>query len=91
MTGAGVPTFDGTYILSSNSAVGVDEYSNFTIVSSLTAAAFDIEITSPDGGRGAIPGFQIVANPEVVPEPSSLIALSTIGIGLMVRRRRFSN
>ena len=51
--------FDGTYVLSD----GVDDgngYSNYTVVSGLTAADFTIEITSVNGGRGAISGFQIV-------------------------------
>lgn len=54
-------TFDNTYILSDNVDTG-DDYSNYTVFSNLTASSFTLEISSADGGRGAINGFQIVAN-----------------------------
>ena len=55
-------TFDGNYILSDNNDTG-DDYSNYTVFTNLTASSFTLDISSPDGGRGAINGFQIVANP----------------------------
>ena len=61
-------------------------YSNYTVISGLSASAFTLEVTSPDGGRGGISGFQIVA--AVVPEPSSLVALAFIGLTTLGRRRR---
>ena len=79
-----VNTFAGTYIESDNDTTGAD-YSNYTVLEGLTADTFEIEVTSPDGGRGAISGFQIIAN---VPEPSTfgLLGLTLLGLGL--RRRR---
>ena len=56
-----VNVFDGTYLLSDGVEDGAD-YSNYTMISDLTASSFTLEVTSPDGGRGAISGFQIVAN-----------------------------
>ena len=53
----GDSTFDGTFVLSND--VAGDTYENYVVVSGLTAASFDLEITSADGGRGAISGFQI--------------------------------
>ena len=50
--------FEGCYIISDGVEDGAD-YSNYTVITGLTAASFDLEITSPDGGRGAISGFQI--------------------------------
>ncbi|MDP4777216.1 MAG: sulfatase-like hydrolase/transferase, partial [Opitutales bacterium] len=55
-----VNIFDGTYILSDGVDDG-DDYSNYVIISGLNASDFTIEIDSPDGGRGAISGFQIIA------------------------------
>ncbi|MGJ8640512.1 MAG: sulfatase-like hydrolase/transferase [Opitutaceae bacterium] len=52
--------FDGTYIESDGVDDGAD-YSNYVILSGLNAADFTLEIDSPDGGRGAISGFQIIA------------------------------
>ena len=52
-------TFDGTFVLSDNVSDS-NSYSNYTVISGLTAASFDLEITSPDGGRGGINGFQII-------------------------------
>ncbi|MBK1827329.1 PEP-CTERM sorting domain-containing protein [Haloferula rosea] len=75
--------FNGTYLLSDNSETGAD-YSNYTIVSGLTASGFTIDIESPDGGRGAISGFQIVA----IPEPSTIGLLGFGLLGLGLRRRR---
>ena len=77
--------FDGNYILSDGNGAGTD-YSNYTVISGLSASAFTLEITSPDGGRGGISGFQIVAN--AIPEPSSAIFLSAFGLSMIVRRRR---
>ena len=76
--------FDGNYILSDGNGAGTD-YSNYTVISGLSASAFTLEVTSPNGGRGGISGFQIVA---VVPEPSSLVALAFIGLTTLGRRRR---
>lgn len=56
-----VNIFDGTYIMSDLVEDGPD-YSNYTVVSNLTAGSFTISIYSDDGGRGAISGFQIVPN-----------------------------
>ncbi|MGJ8649410.1 MAG: PEP-CTERM sorting domain-containing protein [Opitutaceae bacterium] len=81
---ATVNIFDGTYILSDNSETGAD-YSNYTIVSGLTADSFTIDIFSDDGGRGAISGFQIVA----VPEPSVAALLAgLLGLSYVMVRRR---
>ena len=76
--------FDGNYILSDGDGAGTN-YSNYTIIDGLTASAFTLEVTSPNGGRGGISGFQIVAN---VPEPGSAIILSAFGLSMIVRRRR---
>ena len=54
-----VNTFDGTYLLSDGVDNGAD-YSNYVIVDGLTSSDFTISIDSPDGGRGAISGFQII-------------------------------
>ena len=56
-----VNTFSGTFVLGDGVEDGND-YSNYTIISGLTADSFSIEVTSPDGGRGAISGFQIRVN-----------------------------
>ncbi|WP_372846200.1 Ig-like domain-containing protein, partial [Pontiella sp.] len=58
-------TFDGTYIESDGVEDGAD-YSNYVVVSNLTASSFTIAVRSPDGGRGGISGFQIVANAPLV-------------------------
>lgn len=79
-----VNIFDGTYIMSDNSDTGAD-YSNYTVVSGLTADSFSLEVTSPDGGRGAISGFQIVA----IPEPATLGMVVATGVGVLFIRRRF--
>ena len=59
-------TFNGTYVVSDG--VGADpNYSNFVVVSGLTAADFTIEVTASNaGGRGAISGFQIVVSEDVM-------------------------
>ncbi|MDB2686537.1 sulfatase-like hydrolase/transferase [Mariniblastus sp.] len=62
------PTFDGTFIASDNVSGGT-KYSNYTIIEGLTAESFTINVTSPDGGRGAISGFQIVAKSDPVMPP----------------------
>ena len=77
-------TFDGTYVLSDGDGAGTN-YSNYTVISGLSASAFTLEVTSPNGGRGGISGFQIVA---AVPEPSSLVTLAFIGLTTLGRRRR---
>lgn len=63
-----VNIFDGTYILSDGVDDGAD-YSNYVIISGLNASDFTIEIDSPDGGRGAISGFQIIAGDIAVALP----------------------
>ncbi|MDB4673245.1 hypothetical protein OAF27_00375 [Verrucomicrobiales bacterium] len=55
----GVNIFDGQYVFSDGIDDGQD-YSNFVIFEGLTADSFSLEITSPDGGRGAISGMQII-------------------------------
>ena len=77
--------FDGNYILSDGNGAGTD-YSNYTVISGLSASSFSIEVTSPNGGRGGISGFQIVAT--AVPEPTSAALLGLGGLGLVLRRRR---
>ena len=77
--------FNGDYILSDGNGAGTD-YSNYTIISGLSASAFTLEVTSPNGGRGGISGFQIVAN--AIPEPGSAVILSAFGLSMIVRRRR---
>jgi len=54
-----VNVFDGIYLLSDGVDDGAD-YSNYVIVDGLTSSDFTISIDSPDGGRGAISGFQII-------------------------------
>ena len=67
----GGSTFDGEFIVSDGVSDGAD-YSNFTFVENLTSASFTLEVTSPDGGRGAINGFQIIAGTLDLPEPPVL-------------------
>ncbi|MDP4777217.1 MAG: hypothetical protein NWR76_04665, partial [Opitutales bacterium] len=57
----GINIFDNTYVFSDYVDDGAD-YSNFVIFEGLTAASFSLEISSADGGRGAISGFQIIGN-----------------------------
>ncbi|MGJ8640511.1 MAG: beta strand repeat-containing protein [Opitutaceae bacterium] len=64
----GINVFDNTYVVSDEVEDGVD-YANFTIITGLTAASFDLEITSLDGGRGAISGFQIIGNTGLPADP----------------------
>ena len=52
--------FNGEYILSDGDGAGTN-YSNYTVISGLTASSFSLEVSSPgNGGRGGISGFQIV-------------------------------
>ncbi|MDB4436165.1 hypothetical protein N9139_01690, partial [Akkermansiaceae bacterium] len=64
-----VNTFDGTYIQSDGVDNGSD-YSNYVVFSGLTSADFTLEIDSPDGGRGAISGFQIISQAGSDPLPT---------------------
>ncbi|MGJ8642397.1 MAG: beta strand repeat-containing protein [Luteolibacter sp.] len=57
----GINIFDNTYVFSDYVDDGAD-YSNFVIFEGLTADSFSLEISSADGGRGAISGFQIIGN-----------------------------
>ncbi|MDP4996162.1 MAG: sulfatase-like hydrolase/transferase [Akkermansiaceae bacterium] len=59
-----VNIFDGTYLESDGVEDG-DDYSNYVVISGLNASDFTLEIDSPDGGRGAISGFQIVGQGSV--------------------------
>jgi arylsulfatase A-like enzyme len=61
----GVNTFEGTYVLSDNVESGAD-YSNYTVIDGMTATNFSLAISSPDGGRGGISGFQIFTGDEAV-------------------------
>lgn len=61
-----VRTFDGTYVLSDGVEDGED-YSNYVIVSGLTASSLTIDLSSADGGRGAINGFQLVVGLTATP------------------------
>ena len=59
-------TFNGTYVVS-DGAGGGGNYSNFVVVSGLTAADFTIDVRANDtSGRGAISGFQIVVSDDVM-------------------------
>jgi signal transduction histidine kinase len=53
-------TFSGIYIRSDNVEDGPD-YSNCTVFEGLAAESFTLAIRSPDGVRGGISGFQIIA------------------------------
>ncbi|MDB4436166.1 hypothetical protein N9139_01695 [Akkermansiaceae bacterium] len=64
--------FDGTYVFGDGVEDGAD-YANFTIIEGLTAASFTLEASSPDGGRGALSGFQIVATN---PAPLAITSIS---------------
>ena len=64
----GINIFDNTYVFSDYVDDGAD-YSNFVIFEGLTAASFSLEISSADGGRGAISGFQIIGNTGLPAEP----------------------
>lgn len=58
-----VNTFDGAYIAGDSVDDGA-EFSNYSLFSNLSASSFTLQISSPDGMRGAISGFQIVAAQE---------------------------
>ena len=73
----GINIFDNTYVFSDYVDDG-DDYSNFVIFEGLTAASFSLEITSPDGGRGAISGFQIIGGTGLPADP---LKLSVVGNG----------
>ena len=81
--GAAAATFSGAFVLSDNSDT-TDDYSNYTVINGLTADGFTIDVTSPDGGRGGISGFQIIA----VPEPSTSLLLGFMGVVTLIRRKR---
>ena len=72
----GGSTFDGEFIASDGVSDGAD-YSNFTFVENLTSASFTLEVTSPNGGRGAINGFQIIAGTLDLPEPAVLPVITS--------------
>lgn len=76
-------TFDGTYVLSDGVEDGED-YSNYVVVSGLTASSLSIDLTSFDGGRGAINGFQLVA----VPEPTCILLIGLAGAFSFLRVRQ---
>ncbi|MGJ8726355.1 MAG: sulfatase-like hydrolase/transferase [Roseibacillus sp.] len=63
--------FDGTYLASDGIDDGAD-YSNYVVFTGLNAANFTLAIDSPDGGRGAISGFQVIAGDVVVATPPSI-------------------
>jgi hypothetical protein len=69
-------TFDGSYVESDGIEDGAD-YSNYVIVSNLTASSFTLAWSSPDGGRGGISGFQIVANAPLV------TSIDNFGVGVV--------
>ena len=83
--GAAAATFSGAFVLSDNSDT-TDDYSNYTVINGLTADGFTIDVTSPNGGRGGISGFQLIANP--VPEPSTSLLLGLMGVVTLIRRKR---
>ena len=62
-------TFSGAYVESDNSDTS-DAYSNYVVIRGLTAASFKIGVSSPDGGRGGISGFEIVEAVEDVDVPN---------------------
>ena len=68
---AAVNIFDGTYIESDGVDDGAD-YSNYVVIDGLNATDFTLEIDSPDGGRGAISGFEIIAGTDgsFLPSPN---------------------
>ncbi|VGO13224.1 hypothetical protein PDESU_01778 [Pontiella desulfatans] len=69
-------TFSGTYIEADSSEDGTD-YSNYVVFTNLTASGFTLELYADGaGGRGAINGFQIIANPAVVIENFGLEMVS---------------
>ena len=64
-------TFNNTYV---DAATAGNNYGNYTIFTGLTAASFTLDVDSPDGGRGAISGFQIIATSNPPPSISSFSA-----------------
>ena len=64
-TEANPNTFSGSYSFSDGVDDGAD-YANFTIFEGLSAESFSLEVSSPDGGRGAISGFQIVGGTGII-------------------------
>lgn len=76
----GINVFDNTYVVSDEIEDGAD-YANFTIITGLSAASFSLEITSADGGRGAISGFQIIGNTGLLADPL-VLNIATNGANL---------
>ena len=71
---SGGSEFTGTYVRSDETESGAD-YSNYTVFRNLNADSFVLNLTSPDGGRGAISGFQIVArkNTDTAQQPNVIL------------------
>ena len=73
-TEANPNTFSGSYFFSDGEDDGAD-YANFTIFEGLSAESFSLEVTSPDGGRGAISGFQIVGGTGLINSDSLVLSI----------------
>jgi hypothetical protein len=70
-------TFSGTFIEGDSSEDGTD-YSNYVVFSNLTASGFSLDVyADAAGGRGAINGFQIVANGPLV------TSIDDFGVGVV--------
>ncbi|MGJ8726356.1 MAG: beta strand repeat-containing protein [Roseibacillus sp.] len=73
-------TFDGVYVFTDGMEDGAG-YSNFTLIEGLSADSFTLEITSPDGGRGAISGFQIVGGTGIISTDPLLLCIENAANG----------